>query len=354
MPLLFACLLSFTVSKAEEPAQPGESAAPAGITTQAEAAQAGQATPTATAASESAHQPVEFEYSKKGADTCLKCHDEDSKYPVLDIFKTRHGVKADARTPFGSMQCESCHGPAVSNEMTAQGDYKSGGHVSKVRPGEERPPILNFGKKSKQPASMQNRMCMQCHRGDSHIGWQGSAHEVADVACANCHTVHTPNDPVLEKSTQAEVCFGCHIKQRAEFAKPSNHPVRFGELACSDCHTLHGAGTSTLLKRPTLNETCYSCHAEKRGPFLWEHAPASEDCSLCHTPHGSIHPALLKKRPPLLCQQCHSQFGHPSVSLTGSSLPGGAPSAFLLAGSCTNCHTQVHGSNHPSGVKLMR
>ena len=26
----------------------------------------------------------------------------------------------------------------------------------------------------------------------------------------------------------------------------------------------------------------------------------------------------------------------------------------LLGGACTNCHSQVHGSNDPSGVKLMR
>jgi hypothetical protein len=26
----------------------------------------------------------------------------------------------------------------------------------------------------------------------------------------------------------------------------------------------------------------------------------------------------------------------------------------LLAKSCLNCHSQVHGSNHPSGVKFMR
>jgi hypothetical protein len=25
-----------------------------------------------------------------------------------------------------------------------------------------------------------------------------------------------------------------------------------------------------------------------------------------------------------------------------------------VAGSCSNCHTQVHGSNHPSGAKLLR
>ena len=105
-----------------------------------------------------------------------------------------------------------------------------------------------------------------------------------------------------------------------------------------------------------MNQTCYTCHAEKRGPFLWEHAPAAEDCTLCHDPHGSVNPARLKKNPPLLCQQCHSIAGHPSVARTPAGLPGGAGggSAFLLAGSCLNCHSQIHGSNHPSGVKLMR
>ena len=41
---------------------------------------------------------------------------------------------------------------------------------------------------------------------------------------------------------------------------------------------------------------------------------------------------------------------------TTRSQEGGA-SRFLLGsmgGSCLNCHSQVHGSNHPSGVKLMR
>jgi hypothetical protein len=38
-------------------------------------------------------------------------------------------------------------------------------------------------------------------------------------------------------------------------------------------------------------------------------------------------------------------------------LPGGSAGGsaiFLVAGGCTNCHSQVHGSNHPSGEKLMR
>jgi DmsE family decaheme c-type cytochrome len=108
------------------------------------------------------------------------------------------------------------------------------------------------------------------------------------------------------------------------------------------------------LVRQTLNDTCYQCHAEKRGPYLWEHAPVSEDCGLCHAPHGSNHPGMLTRRAPLLCQSCHSQSGHPSVPQTADGLANGVPSQFLLAQSCMNCHTQVHGSNHPSGSKLMR
>jgi DmsE family decaheme c-type cytochrome len=335
--LFLWCLLSVAISQSAPAAQA------------AEPASAGSEVPEPAPASVSA-----VEYSQKGADTCIKCHDEDSEYPVFDIFKTKHAMKADARTPFAGLQCEACHGPGVKGMEFMKGALHAGSHVGKVRPGEKRPPILNFGVKSDEPVETQNRMCLGCHEDDNHIAWRGSAHEAGEVACASCHTIHAAQDPVLDRVTQPEVCYRCHLKERAEFFKPSNHPVRFGELDCSDCHASHGAGTSTLLNRPTLNETCYTCHADKRGPFLWEHAPASEDCTLCHTPHGSIHPALLTKRPPLLCQQCHSQIGHPSVAFTTQGLPDANPSGFLLAGSCMNCHSQVHGSNHPSGVKLMR
>jgi DmsE family decaheme c-type cytochrome len=125
-------------------------------------------------------------------------------------------------------------------------------------------------------------------------------------------------------------------------------------MTCTDCHNPHHAAADHLLKRNTVNQLCWSCHAELRGPYLFEHAPVTEDCTLCHTAHGSIHRALLKKRPPLLCQNCHSQAGHPSLAFTRDGLPANNPSAFVVGGSCLNCHSQVHGSNHPSGSKLMR
>ena len=281
------------------------------------------------------------QYSKKGADSCIRCHDEESLYPVFSIFKTKHAQPADKRTPFANLQCESCHGPQGKHPGNIGADAKDG-------------PIINFGAKSAYPAAKQNSMCLQCHESNHRIGWKGSAHDSADIACANCHEVHAAHDPVLSKATQPPVCYACHKKERADFSKPSAHPVRFGKLACTDCHEPHGGATNALLVKPTLNQTCYTCHAEKRGPFLWEHAPVAENCAECHSPHGSIHPALLVKRPPLLCQQCHSQAGHPSIAHTPGGLPTGTPSEYLLAGSCTNCHSQVHGSNHPSGVQLMR
>lgn len=280
-------------------------------------------------------------YTKRGADTCLKCHDESSKFPVLSIFKTKHAQTADSRTPFAKLQCESCHGPGAA-------------HAEEVPEGQKQAPIIKFGASSHVPIENQNQICLGCHQDQARIAWKSSPHGGNDVACASCHRIHAEHDAVQATASQPEVCYACHKVQRAEFDKPSTHPVRFAQMQCSSCHEVHGSMAAKLLIKPTLNETCYTCHAEKRGPLLWEHAPVAENCANCHKPHGSIHPTLLVKRAPLLCQECHSQAGHPSVARTGAGLPGGNPSGFTLGGSCLNCHSQIHGSNDPSGVKLMR
>lgn len=285
--------------------------------------------------------PDKSSYTRKGADTCAMCHDEDSPFPVYPIYKTKHAQPADKRTPFAGLQCEACHGPGEK-------------HAQWVQPGEQQAPILAFGKRSTLTALQQNQICLECHNGQQRIAWHSSVHESNDVACTDCHKIHTVHDPALSAKTQSIVCYQCHKKVRSDFLKPSVHPVRFGKVACSDCHQAHGSSSTAMLTQPTINQTCYTCHADKRGPLLWEHAPVTEDCDICHTPHGSVQPALLKKRGPLLCQQCHSQFGHPSVPRSVSGLPSGSPSTFLLAGNCTNCHSQIHGSNHPSGATLMR
>jgi DmsE family decaheme c-type cytochrome len=280
------------------------------------------------------------QYTEEGADTCLGCHDENWRYPIFEIFKTKHANRADKRTPFAGLQCEACHGPGAKH----------------VEGGGDKNAINNFKDDSFLTVKQRDKFCLACHEGEARIGWHGSTHAANNVACTSCHRIHAAHDPVREKEEQAQVCYRCHRGQRAEFNRPSAHPVRFGRIACSDCHQPHGSNTEAMLAKPTVNQTCYTCHAEKRGPFLWEHAPVAENCTLCHRAHGATRPALLVKTPPLLCQQCHSVAGHPAAAYTGAALPGagGAGAGFVLAGSCTNCHSQVHGSNHPSGVKLMR
>ncbi len=302
----------------------------------------------ATAPADAASAPVApgqgTQFSAKGADTCLGCHqDDEGTYAGKAIFKSKHGQRGDKRAPFGAggLQCEACHGPGAAH--SARGSKK-------------KLTINSFKPDSFLPVAQRNQSCLTCHDGQSRTAWHAGAHERNQIACTDCHKVHVERDPVLTKSTEADVCSTCHAKQRADFHKPSAHPVRQGRMACSDCHNPHGSSNTAMLAKPTVNQTCYTCHADKRGPLLWEHAPVTEDCGLCHTPHGSVRPALLTKSPPLLCQQCHAAAGHPALARTGAALPaaGAAGGVFLLAGSCTNCHSQVHGSNHPSGAKLMR
>jgi DmsE family decaheme c-type cytochrome len=280
------------------------------------------------------------EYTPKGADTCMMCH-SGGMYNVKPIFKTKHGSQTDPDAPFSQRHCESCHGP--SNE-----------HVTAMMQGKIVKPMRTFGEDDNATPAEQNEACLGCHQAKANPGWTGSAHESHDVACVSCHSIHQEHDPLFEPLGQQQVCFDCHPRKRSDVLKPSGHPLRTGNMACSDCHNVHDGSNDFLLRAENVNDTCYTCHAEKRGPFLWEHAPVTEDCTLCHQPHGSNHPALLTRRPPLLCQQCHSASGHPAEPYTIEDMDDNVTSKFLLARACMNCHSQVHGSNHPSGGSRLR
>jgi DmsE family decaheme c-type cytochrome len=286
---------------------------------------------------------------------CTRCHDETENKPILSIYQTAHGNKADSRTP----SCQSCHG---ESDAHIKGDAKQ-----KVRP----TPDFTFVEKSTiypaSPAETRNSQCLTCHESGLRTHWTGSQHQSQGVACNSCHTIHAANDRVLTKTTQPDVCFTCHKTQRAETHQFSSHPIMVGKTACSDCHNSHGSTGPKLLLKNSTNETCYTCHAEKRGPFLWEHSPVFDDCSNCHTPHGSNSSPLLKQRVPWLCQDCHSA-GHANQVDSGANLIDGAdttingqqaaaslnPRAQANARACLNCHSTIHGSNHPSGARFVR
>lgn len=269
---------------------------------------------------------------------CTKCHDEADDPKVLAIGKNRHGVNADKRTP----TCTSCHGESEE-------------HQAKAGRGGEPAPKVEVGYTKRNPATAQQRndKCLTCHQNGPRTQWHLSAHSSGDVACSNCHSVHDGHDKVRDKQQQAEVCFTCHKEQRAQVSKPSHHPILEGKVVCSDCHNAHGSAGPKLMVRDSVVETCYTCHMEKRGPFIWNHQPVTEDCANCHNPHGSVNAALLKQRPPFLCQQCHEATSHrggiPVVEGTAGLTSSSGRGATLARG-CVNCHTNIHGSNNPLNV----
>jgi DmsE family decaheme c-type cytochrome len=280
----------------------------------------------------------------KGDAKCTGCHDEADEPTgaatmlelnpgVLAIGKTKHGTTADKRTP----TCTDCHGESEKHVQ-----HKGSGKPPKVD--------RSFRSNTQTSADERNKACMSCHQKDAKRShWDGSAHQTRDVSCNSCHQIHSPKDKVRNKLTQMDVCYTCHKEQRAQVARPSRHPIPEGKVACSDCHNSHGSAGPTLLVRDSVNETCYECHTEKRGPFLHNHQPVTENCSICHNPHGTTAPTLLKQRQPLLCGNCHNVsggLGHRDPFVQQRAARSTSRDEIgSMAGGCLNCHVNIHGSN---------
>lgn len=279
-----------------------------------------------------------------GSEMCITCHeDQQNRFKNTVMGK----VMAHPRTPLESQGCESCHGPGKAH-------VEAGG-------GKETIPI-RFGKDSANSIEEQNSACMSCHNQGNRLFWEGSPHESRAMACVDCHQVKQQIHPTLSsegryaapltenkgvKKPQPELCLQCHQMRRAQLQRSSHMPYREGKVTCTSCHNPHGSPNPKQLLQATTNENCLSCHTERRGPFLWEHPPVVENCANCHEAHGSNNAQLLRVRMPRVCDSCHVASRHPST-------PQPLNSVRNFNRGCTNCHSQIHGSNHPSGNFFLR
>jgi predicted CXXCH cytochrome family protein len=278
-----------------------------------------------------------------GAETCATCHEE-----VAKGFASNPHTKMVLMHDSNGMTCENCHG--AGSEHVA-----GGGDVTKI-----------FDPLKATPKQI-NDTCQKCH-ANTHPDYMRGPHAKAGLSCISCHSVHggnvqLPGQPAakaalkpvdaaataggdyrekLLKAPQPTLCFQCHTDVKPQFGMPFHHPVNEGVVKCTDCHDVHGTfGINNLRSTEDQNMICTKCHTDKRGPFVFEHAPVkAQGCLACHSdpPHGSQNPRMLSMPEiNVLCVECHGQPA--SAAIHGLS-PASSDSV-----PCTSCHTYIHGSN---------
>ncbi|GBE53340.1 cytochrome c nitrite reductase pentaheme subunit [bacterium BMS3Bbin14] len=284
-----------------------------------------------------------FDADYVGTTNCLAaCHAHDRLKKYFDASTMGAQLKKESGLPL--VDCESCHGPGslaikgLTRKLVAENAKKG------IKTTCDYKTLIDL---KALPAPAQSLICLKCHTANATFNlhnWNASIHAVNGVSCFDCHTVHKSPDLKVRPIDTARLCFRCHQTTQVEFSLPSHHPVNEGRVFCTDCHNPHGGSSAMLLRKKTIKATCVQCHPEKRGPFVFEHADVAADCMNCHTPHGSVNNNLLVARQPFLCLQCH--VGHRINSPAGGKASAAIGSAFYSK--CTDCHSNIHGSDTPS------
>jgi DmsE family decaheme c-type cytochrome len=268
-----------------------------------------------------------------GEETCLTCHEDQKK----GYHGSPHGRAANPRSPMATKGCESCHGPG-------QAHVDGGGDKTKIK-----------NPKTLTPREASDT-CLSCHNRSGHNDWAGGKHDSRSMSCLTCHSIHSPKSESKQLAAAGvqETCVQCHVKEVNKVHKSSHMPVGSlvnNKMECTTCHNPHGSQNVKMLREGnSFTEACTSCHAEKRGPFLWEHAPVREGCTTCHDAHGSNNERMLVAKLPMLCQRCHIHSRHPATIYDQTQINNRSDRAVGRA--CVNCHQMIHGSNHPTSGKV--
>ncbi len=246
---------------------------------------------------------------------CLECHSDYGD----NLQRTVHKFNPTASANLPQVLCTSCHGDGSK-------------HL-------EEPSAENIINPAKASIFDLVKTCSGCHASE-HVKEfsQTNVHFRQNVGCLNCHSIHQPKAERLLRMSPVSLCLSCHAEIKQKLAGPSRHPVKDKLVSCIDCHQISlQPGQSFSLSR--ADQTCFNCHAEFQGPFIYEHDAANEyslekgSCLSCHDPHGSSNPRLLLQPVKQLCLQCHTVPKHRT-----------AHNGIYANRSCSECHTDVHGS----------
>jgi DmsE family decaheme c-type cytochrome len=256
---------------------------------------------------------------------CVDCHDEVAAKMANQIHMRIKPFEVQGR----AVGCEGCHGDG--SQHMEEGD----------------PTLIRAFNNGADDAEA----CLSCHQSKGLPEWSASTHAIEELGCNDCHSIHSKSKPL-------HACKECHNDTYVAFELPSHHPVREGRMSCLSCHDPHAASESQLRTSQRLNDLCFTCHQDKEGPFIFEHEPVVESCTLCHTPHGSVANNLLTANEPMLCFQCHEPHFHAGLVSPGGEIEvggthrenpfGTASMNVAFTTKCSQCHSQIHGTDLPS------
>ena len=195
------------------------------------------------------------------------------------------------------------------------------------------------------PASMEERVCLDCHRYPNINTNEGVL--ASQAQCYECHaekktslrtegkqsiSLQVTSDTFEKNPHKYIACIQCHT----DVAR-SPHKTIVG-AQCMSCHTVHGEGTA---HDPHLRVDCQACHGksefvtldlkdhrvklahldDKGKPIgltdhgLAENIQEEESCQKCHTPENQVGaPGAVLPAKSFLCIICHNAsltMGHP-------------------------------------------
>lgn len=234
---------------------------------------------------------------------CLACHSAGkSSSSVGDDFKkpSRHpvekanlhradedmtGLAYDPENSKRHAECYDCHDP---HQATAENPLNGIGGV-------------DLRGRIKKPVENVYELCFKCHTGYTFL-----PPEAEDLR-QSFNPLNPSYHPVIKG--------GKNSISPSAFNAPYNSKSK---ICCLDCHgsdsgnkSVHGSNYSPILQKPAEKEKpddeeslCFKCHKYSvytssspftRFPNHFQHAKRFA-CLICHQAHGSVEPALIRKR----------------------------------------------------------
>ena len=231
--------------------------------------------------------------SGHAAGYCEPCHSVSDRGNATSDPNVGYAFHQDSR--YVDVQCENCHGPALSHISNPAGPK----------------PLASF-----EAAVDAENGCGECHEGTHHPfveQWSESAHGLGPNtqfaggrgdACARCH----------EGQRALALTFGVE----AEFLESGDGELR--TITCVVCHASHGSPYDAQLRAsvdiPSRDHLCVRCHARSGTPWTFRGPHAAQgllilDEEVGYRPPGFSYPDARTRNShgpennPRLCTTCH-------------------------------------------------